>query len=392
MKALYAAYRHDPLNPNLASSADYNFYNAIKANNFDVEILGPFLNPAAEFERGFRRIYRTITRKKYAKFPMTLVWQASQALNRMERISNPDVIFTIFPPSLVFYTGQTPCVYRLDTCFKGWQEQYPTFGTLALRLLVWQEKRAFRNCAAIVTHSHWTKNILTNQYGLDPERIKVFANPSALPIQVVPKNLDLKKIKRFETPYKILLVGRNYNRKGIDIAIEVINQLNARNMPAELTVCGVEGEAMPHVKFVGFYKKSDPDQLRQYIALYRNTHLLLHPARFDPSPIVTSEAAAFGVPTITNDVGGIATSVKDGESGIVLPKNSPSEAYVQAIVDLLNDPERYYALCATTRERYERELNWDVAGKKVAKILQEVVNERRRPSSGVRPKPLVKSP
>ena len=90
-----------------------------------------------------------------------------------------------------------------------------------------------------------------------------------------------------------------------------------------------------------------------------------------------AEAAAFGTPTITNNTGGLGTSVLDGVSGIVLPKGSPPEAYVRAITDLVNDPERYQRLCQTTRERYEKELNWDVAGKRLVTILEEAVREHK---------------
>jgi glycosyltransferase involved in cell wall biosynthesis len=74
-------------------------------------------------------------------------------------------------------------------------------------------------------------------------------------------------------------------------------------------------------------------------------------------------------------VGGLATTVKDGVSGIVLPKNSPSYAYVDEIIKLFGDPARYYELCRTSRERYEKELNWDVVGSQLVKILQKVINE-----------------
>ncbi len=108
---------------------------------------------------------------------------------------------------------------------------------------------------------------------------------------------------------------------------------------------------------------------------YRWADILIHPARYEAAGIVPSEAAAFGVPTITNDTGGLATTVADGISGIVLPKNSPAEAYVQAIQELVASPERYRSLCETTRLRYERELNWDVAGQRVADILRQVVQD-----------------
>jgi glycosyltransferase involved in cell wall biosynthesis len=82
-------------------------------------------------------------------------------------------------------------------------------------------------------------------------------------------------------------------------------------------------------------------------------------------------------PTITNDVGGMSTTVIDGISGIVLPKWSPADGYVNAIIELVKNPERYYGLCQKTRDRYERELNWRVVEKRFGEILHQVVQEHQ---------------
>jgi glycosyltransferase involved in cell wall biosynthesis len=175
----------------------------------------------------------------------------------------------------------------------------------------------------------------------------------------------------------LLLVGRNYHRKGIDIAIDVVHRLNAAGIQAELTVCGTQGPADEFVRFVGPFQKSIPEQLEQYVDLYRKAHLLIHPALFEAAGIVPGEAAAFGTPTVTNNSGGLGTTVENDVSGIVLPKGSPAEAYVKAISKLINDPQRYYLLCQTSRERYERELNWGVANKRFGEILRQVVQEHQ---------------
>ena len=123
-------------------------------------------------------------------------------------------------------------------------------------------------------------------------------------------------------------------------------------------------------------KKTDSEHLQKYLNLYRRSHLLIHPTRFDPSPLVPSEAAAFGVPTITNSAGGMATTVADGVSGIVLPKGSPPESYVNEIIMLVRDTARYTQLRNTTRNRYERELNWEVNSKRLAEIVTQVAERR----------------
>jgi len=174
-------------------------------------------------------------------------------------------------------------------------------------------------------------------------------------------------------PLHLLLVGKEYERKGVDIAIRTVELLNAKGVPTELRVVGQDGTDRPHVRFMGLYKKKVPEQLQAYVDQYRWAHFLIHPARFEAAGIVPGEAAAFGVPTVTNASAGLATTVKDHISGIVLPKNSPAEAYVRVFEHYLAERTEYLRLCETTRQRYEAELNYPAAGKVIYRLIEEVV-------------------
>ena len=375
MKVLFIPY-HDPYPLDMASGSDYHYLQAVKNNGFDVKVVGPFTSPPVWPERIFSRVYQR-SGKRYLKHTLTTAWLASRATNEAVEEWKPDVLFTHFPSPLVFYHAGTPCVYRTDSTFYGVEKDYPRYGKLARRFEIWQEKRAFRHTARVITHSEWSARILSDYYKVPEKSIVVYPEPSALPAHIVPKEINIRAWKDLAEPLRLLLVGRDYRRKGIDIAIEVVRQLNAGGIRAKLTVCGAQGQEDGFVKFVGPFKKSIPEELEQYVDLYRQAHLLIHPTLFDAGPIVPGEAAAFGTPTITNDVGGMSTTVKDGISGIVLPKWSPADTYVKAIIALIGDPEKYYSLCQTSRERYEKELNWKVVDEKFGEILRQVVQEER---------------
>ena len=375
MKVLFITF-HDPYNLDLASGSDYHYLRAVENNAFDVKVVGPFKSSPIWFEQILTRLYQR-TGKRYLKHTMTAAWLASQATKRAIEEWKPDVLFTHYPSPLTFYHPGIPCVHRTDSTFYGVEKDYPRYGKLALWLEIWQEKRAFRRSARVITHSEWSGKILSDFYKVPKNRIIVYPEPSALPDQVVPKVINILDWKMLKEPLRLLIVGRDYRRKGIDIAIEVVHRLNTAGIRAELTVCGVQSQNDDFVRFVGPFKKSIPEQLEQYVDLYRQAHLLIHPALFDAGPIVPAEAASFGTPTITNDVGGMSTSVKDGVSGIVLPKWSPADSYVKAIIELVGNPERYYTLCKQARVRYERELNWKVVDKRFGEILREVVQEHQ---------------
>ncbi len=373
-KVLFVAY-HDPTVMDLASGSDYFHYKAICDFGFDVKVIGPFNERPVLVERLAVRLYQR-TGKRYPKFKMTTAWVASRETNRAVREWKPDAVFTIVPFPLIFYTGNSPSIYRLDTTFYGVEENWPTFGKLGLWVSMWQEKRAYQHCARVITTSEWSRNILIGNYGLPADQVRVYPMPSALPLESIPEKIDIPTWKALAGTLRLLLVGRDYRRKGIDIAMEVTRNLNEAGVPTELTVCGAQGESNQMIKFVGPFKKNDPDELEKYISLYRRAHLLIHPAYFEAAGIVPGEAAAFGTPTITNDTGGLATTVKDGVSGYVLPHASPAEVYVEKIKEIVADPQTYYHVCRTSRERYDQELNWKVRGEWLGNLLREVIEEK----------------
>lgn len=377
MKILYAALRHDPRNPDLASGVDYNFHAAFLRAGAQVQVVGPFHHSGSMAERVLKRIYTRITGEKYLKWNLQLTRSASSVLNRAEVACRPDLVFSLFPPPLASYRGNAPCVFNTDTTFQGWQDGGAGFGRTPLKFMAWQERRAVLKSSCVITFSTWCKNELMRRHGADEEKIVVHPMPSALPANVIPRNFDFVP-KRLESPLRLLLVGRDYYRKGIPTAIEVVKQLNEQGIPSELTIVGIAGEADGPLRFAGLFRKSDPEELAKYADLYRQAHLLIHPAFFDPSPIVPAEAASFGVPTISNDVGGISTSVAHGISGIVLPRHSPAEAYVSTIVRWVRNPHEYAGLSVGARRRYEQEQNWEVAGSRVMKVLEQVVASYRQ--------------
>ena len=385
MKILYASLRYDPTNPDLGSSLDYECYNAFVNNGHHVDVIGPLGLPTSLIERAeikLWQVYKGITKKSGLKFPLTTAYRASDLLAKAVKTYKPDVVFSIYPPFFVFTKVDTPCVWYFDTTFIGQEQDWPLYGKFALKLSVLEEKKALRHTQKSVTRSEWSRDIIISEYGIDGSKIGVVPVAATIPGFAVENQNWADINKTIELPLKLLLVGRVFQRKGIDIAVDVVDQLNLAGLPTELIVCGINDKNVhsPFVKFVGPYKKSDPEQLQKYIDLYKWAHLLIHPARFEAAGIVPSEAAAFGTPTITNNTGGLATSVKDGVSGIVLPKGSPASAYVQAITELVNDPKRYQQLCRTTRERYERELNWNVTGKQLIAILEEAIREHKAQS------------
>jgi glycosyltransferase involved in cell wall biosynthesis len=99
---------------------------------------------------------------------------------------------------------------------------------------------------------------------------------------------------------------------------------------------------LTNVRLSGF--EADP---RAFLA---GLHLYLQPSRSEGLCIAAHEAMQAGVPTIVSAVGELPYSVRDGETGLVVPPEDP-EALAQALVWLLSHPERLASMGASARAR-----------------------------------------
>lgn len=382
MKILYATGRYSPLKHDDGSGTDYKLYHALLDQGIEIEYVGPFDDTTSVIERVYRKLHRLFSSRRPAKYPAAMLRRGARDLaSAIERVK-PDLIFSKNLAPLVHLKTNLPVVYMLDSTVAAFNRQWPTFSKFENWRMIQWEKRVTRNATRIITRSEWTKESLVNDYHYPAEKVEIVHNSSSLPPSVIPQSIDYPQ-PDFSV-LRLLLVGRVYRLKGIDIAIDIVDQLNESGVPTELRIVGLEGEDRPYVKFMGTFKKSDETQLREYANQYTWPHFLLHPARYDAAPIVTTEAAAFGVPTITNNIGGISSTVQDGVSGVVLPTLSPAEAYVKVFKYFIDHPDEYVALRRSTRARYEKELNWEAAGKHIKQILQSVVDENNEETTSTK--------
>lgn len=376
-RILYGALRHDPTNPDLSSGVDYNFYSAFVNNGFEVSVVGPFRESNQLPDRVFRKVFRSILKSRYLKWGIELTLSSALAFRKAAREQQPDLLFTMFPPLFMFLNEEIPCMFNTDLCFRSWQRYGAGFGRIPLWIHNIQERKAVKCSTRTVVFSQWAKDELAAAHRIAPERIVVVPMPSALPLDKIPRELPDLSTRLENDRVRLLLVGRDYHRKGIDIALNIHARLKERNIDCSLTICGPrDHETLDGVSFEGPFRKSVPSELNKYISLYQNADFLIHPARFDPSPIVPAEAAAFAVPTLTNNVGGVGTSVANGSTGIVHQAGSGPEVYVESIVGLVKNRERYRALCVGARRRFEDCQNWEAAGKRIGCLAREILSLR----------------
>jgi glycosyltransferase involved in cell wall biosynthesis len=97
------------------------------------------------------------------------------------------------------------------------------------------------------------------------------------------------------------------------------------------------------------------------------------PSRAEAYGIVFCEASAFGLPSLTSYVGGIATAVKDQVNGMTFALDAAPEVYCRYMIDLMQNYSRYEDLALSAFNDYQTRLNWRVATAAVKQLIQEIV-------------------
>jgi glycosyltransferase involved in cell wall biosynthesis len=180
---------------------------------------------------------------------------------------------------------------------------------------------------------------------------------------------------RKASPLQLLFVGVDWVRKGASKAIEVVKQVRAMGLQAELTIVGCQPPAestIPHyVKIRGFISKSTEEGRNELLQLYRESHFLVVPTTAEAYGLVFAEASAFGVPSISHRVGGVTTVVQDELNGRLFEMQAPVQAWAEWIVETVSRSGRLEELAATSFDEYQSRLNWKVAGRRVATLLSD---------------------
>jgi glycosyltransferase involved in cell wall biosynthesis len=168
-------------------------------------------------------------------------------------------------------------------------------------------------------------------------------------------------------------------QKGGPLAVQTLQCLLKMGVMTELTVVGCQvPEVFRHPKLnnIPFLNKNNPKEFRKLEALFKESSFFILPTQTDCFGIVFCEAAAYGLPSLARNSGGVSTAVSDGLSGFVFPSDASADEYAAKIADLWNKPPAYKALCESSRDLFEQSHNWDAWALAVKEMIGEEGNDK----------------
>lgn len=242
------------------------------------------------------------------------------------------------------------------------------------------ERSIAKGADLLISASDDERHILEESYGADPKRIRVIAcgvdlrRFRALDRKAARRSLDNLNGKKI-----VLFVGRIEPAKGVELLLSAAAQLD-KEPPFQLLIVGGDGTGNGEMKRlqsmaaglgldggVSFLGPIEHDRLPLF---YNAADVCVVPSHHESFGLVALEAMACGTPVIASDVGGLRVTVRDGETGYLIPHRAP-RPFAERIASLLEDDVLRRSLGRTARQAVKR-FSWGNIADAVEKVYAEV--------------------
>ncbi|SHG44419.1 colanic acid/amylovoran biosynthesis glycosyltransferase [Salegentibacter echinorum] len=169
-----------------------------------------------------------------------------------------------------------------------------------------------------------------------------------------------KKKNQIEESFQLISVGRLDKVKGHKYAIKVVKSLKAKGFPVHLSIIGEGEERLALKNLIKEFKlesevsligKKSQAEVKDYL-LSGNLYILaavpVENNRRETQGLATLEAQACGLPVVVFDSGGVKYTLKDGETGFIVPEFD-TDKMVEKIEMLFSNRKKLETMSANAK-------------------------------------------
>ena len=233
-----------------------------------------------------------------------------------------------------------------------------------LRRWRWTSRPLMRLANRIVVPSGYLVDVF-GRFGLRAEAIANFVDVSALPHRersaLRPRFLGNRN---FESLYNVACVVRAFGRIQAELPAAELVLVGQGKEQAALERL-VSGLALRNVRFSGAVP---PEAMGRF---YDEADVYLNAPNIDNMPTSIIEAFAAGLPVVSTDAGGIPWIIRDGENGLLVPRDDDA-AMAAAARRLLDDPALVRSLTGAARAEVLTRYTWPAVEQQWIRLYREL--------------------
>ena len=365
------------------SGAGYYIAKALEAGGASLDLIGPLRQPSEFLLKCKQFAYLAFGKRHLRDREPGVVKSYAAQINERLASGGGKRAEIVFSPSTL-PVGRLRCaqpiVIWIDATFATMVDYYPSFSNLSkatLRNGQVLEQAALDSSRLVIFASEWAARGAFQHYRLDPGKVHVVPFGGNVQISHGHPEIEAFVDARPTDECRLLFIGGEWHRKGGDIAVELARALSNAGLQTTLTLMGPEPhpdlELPPFVHVLGPITKETEEGRRRYEEVLRGAHFLIGPSRSDCSPLVFSEANAFGVPCLTSAVGGIPEIVWNGVNGFIETGEGRIERHRDIVLNLWANRHAYRSLAKSSFESFQTRLDWSVSGRKVCALLTKLL-------------------
>jgi glycosyltransferase involved in cell wall biosynthesis len=369
----------DPYDPVSWSGTAYQMREALEARIERVSVLSN-LKPKRTL---INVALRAALGGKPPRYPLYLTKAAqkqfAQETAEAIRRHQPDAVLSISTHCLLYLPDTNVPVFMVsDAPWMTWKETYSAFEPLPLmgKRFAKLEAAAARRCAKILFASKWATDEAQRLYGVSSDKLRVQAMGANWTPKENSEQIAQVIESRSRNELNLLFVGKDWERKGGPLALEIARGLRAACVQnVRLHIVGsnptIPVDLQDAVIVHGLLRRSDPAESEKLRRLFLSSHFLIVPTRAECFGVVFAEAHAFGLPAISRAVHAVPSIILDGETGILQAEDDPASRYVERIAALTSDWNAYLKMAHAARSRYEAMLNWESFANAIADEMRQ---------------------
>lgn len=370
--------RLDPENIKSWSGLNYYILQLLK-KNFDVITVGPLSN-RLRYTLLIKKFFYYLKDIKFDIDRSSLVakdfaWQIKKKIRGIDF----DLVLTSDTYLVSFFNTKKPIYIWTDFLFSTYYSTYFSNHKIHSDTLKdgnYCENLALKKASKIFLTSKWSINDAVKNYRI--KKSKFFLIPFGANINPEPtreKIINTIKNKNFKI-LKLLTVGVSWERKGMDKAIRIASKINDLGQKTVLYIIGArppKDYKIPKnviiLKFLNKKVEKDKNLLNQ---LFLKSHFHVLFSKAEASAVVYSEASAFGLYTITHEVGGAASIIKNNINGFRFKiSENNHDLIAKYIINIFKNKKTFIKNSFSSRLYYEKKLNWGYSEKLLKNLLSK---------------------